>query len=835
MVNTTKETAARLVGGKFVGSGSADIDSRIQTLKQNVDATLNSKLDVQEFNRFLQSYQADPPSIPTDGSGATNIVDNGDGTATIGSLVVPVIDSATGKLTGAGLQSVPIAVGGRTYNVVDFGADPTGEKDCTQIVQTLVDRAHDEGGGAVYFPGGRFRLSFPFIHMRGKVTAYGSGIGSTYILVDTHTNENFEETGVFHTGTYNHVESNRDAYRIGIHNMTILKTYTDGKVMLGANGEFQHVGVEYMNPNIWGICFNTFLGTGPADPDAVHQVSNLEIWDMAGGIAYLGLDDQGIQTYNVRIRRTLKQAALVGKPFEHPEAYEVNPNNAAKPYRRTGAADNKFFGLDASGGNLGKGGYAGVEVYTSQCKFFACTSWYSKRYRSGAEFQTDGVTPVSGDVESIWNLKATTSASETPGAVNDKADGFRFTRDGAGWYITGMRNMFVGCTAQENGGHGFVLVGGMAQLQACIGESSGYYDTSNDAAKPSEAANFLITNWSWDTALDNCRAHNAYVREQAAKYGYYIQDWCNNLRLQMSFSYNMPFKKDKPTETWDVRLPDSPGENVVIEVNSIYVSTLARDQPKTPAAEFLTPSEIPGLFAAWDFSDKSSTTASAGRVSAVTATGKADQAAFTLTQADATKQPWVSAINGRTALKVHNSPANEFLQTTAGIGTIPAATGYTIAMVATVNSKDNGQYLWSSAGGGSTAPVSITVTEMMGLRGNTGGGSAGTTVKSVDAAIRQFAPHVIILTVTSGTTDNAGNTVTPGLTLYVDGQKYNEVVGTAGTISDFNGSKYATVGAYYGGTSAADATIGETAIFSGVLNPNHIKSLTAHLQGKWAK
>ena len=831
MATALQETAARLVGGKFTGNASRDIDKRIQATRDALQLSINAKLDKAEFDQFLAGFES-----PAPGGGSVDIQPNGDGTANIGNLLVPIIDPETGLLTGAGLQSVPIgARGGSTYDVCDpeFGADPTGKNDSTAAIQKAQDKAYADGGGTVYLRAGRYRVSFPFIEAGGRVTFMGDGLGSTYILADTSKTSSFPETGVFHTGSYAEPKTKRDTYRVGIHNLTILKTSeTTGEPFVGADGEFQHAAVEHMNPNIWGVCFHTYLGEGPADPDAVHQVSNVEIWDMAGGIAYLGLDDQGIQTYNVRIRRALKQTALIGKPYDHPKAYDVNPKDGTKPYRRTGAADNKFVGLDASGGNLSQKGYAGVEIYTSQCKFFSSTSWYNKRYIAGNEKRADGVTPVSGDDVSIYNLKATTTETKVPGAVNDKVDDFRFAKDGAGWYVVGLRNMFIGCTAQENGGHGFVVVGAMTQISACIGESSGYFDTSNGLAKPGESANFLFTNWSWSTGAHNMRAHNAYKREQAAKYGFYFQDYVNNIRAEMSFSYNMPFKVGTAGETWDVRVPGSPGENLKIEVNSFYLSTLARDQPKTPAAEMMIPTEIPGLLAAWDFSEKSAITAANGRVSAVTATGKEQQANFTLKQADPAKQPWVSSMGGRQAIKTH-SAGPEFLQSIDGIGTIPAATGYTIAVVAAINSKVNGQYLWSGAGGGSANATSIYITELLGVRVNSNGGSKGTTVKSADKALTQWAPAVIVMTATTGTKDSDGATIPAGVTAYVNGDKYTEIVNTPGSINDFDGTKYATIGAYYGGTGAADAAIGEAAIFSGVLSEKKIASLTEYLKAKW--
>lgn len=132
----------------------------------------------------------------------------------------------------------------------------------------------------------------------------------------------------------------------------------------------------------------------------------------------LGRDDQGIQFYNIRIRRCLRQGLLVGKPSDHPEMLVQLPGRSSLGVPGgPGGADNKFFGADVSSANLSKGGYAGIEIHTSQAKFFSSTSWYSKRYEA---------------VDRIYDR-------------TDRTD----QKDGAGWFVKGTKNMLFGCTAQE--------------------------------------------------------------------------------------------------------------------------------------------------------------------------------------------------------------------------------------------------------------------------------------------------------------------------------------------------------------------------------------------------
>lgn len=730
-----------------------------------------------------------------------------------------------GTLSDASLNTVKRMNYGRTFNVCspEFGADPTGVKDSTTAIQMAVDKAASmPGGGVVVIPGGEFRIAPPFVELKGYVAIRGEGIGSTHIFIDSSKiNSSTVENGAFHTGTYDHAVLDKNRYRISIKDLSIHTTMPDGSILRGADGQYQHIGKEFMNSKAWGIVFNTYLGEGPADPDAVHTLKDIEIWDTAGGVALLGLDDQGCKISDIRVRRTMKQGLVVGKPFEHPEAYETNPNDASKPYRRTGAADNKFHRIDISGANQAAGNFEGIGVYTSQCMFTQCTSWYHQRHEAGNTVgaNTPGVAPT-GDEQSIWNLKANTE-SAIAGQVNLKTDSFRFTRGGAGWYVSGTRNEFSNCTSQETGGHGWVCIGALCTYDSCRGESPSYYGSVYTNAKTSEAAGFLVTNWSWGTKFSGCIVQNAYKREQAAYVGFYFQDYPSRLRVRDCVTQNMPFINgvDLSGGERDCVMPPNPGEEVVLEVNKQFLSTLDRDKKGglAPAAAAVIPSEIGSVMAHWDFSDASKLTVSGGRVSAVAMeSGSATDG--TLVQADAAKQPWVTALGGRSAIKVKNAET-DFLQAPS-LGTAPIGGGWSVAMVVAMNSSINGQYLFSSIGAGAVKPASITITEMLGIRANSNGSSAGYTAKSPDKVLTKFVPSVIVMTANSA-----------GVNVWVDSVKSSETPTSAGTTADLSGK--ATIGAYYGGTSGADASIGEVVAFSKELSDAEVAGLTAYLKSKW--
>lgn len=45
---------------------------------------------------------------------------------------------------------------GQEFNILDYGANPDGVTLCTKEIQTAIDAAHDQGGGRVIIPAGRF-------------------------------------------------------------------------------------------------------------------------------------------------------------------------------------------------------------------------------------------------------------------------------------------------------------------------------------------------------------------------------------------------------------------------------------------------------------------------------------------------------------------------------------------------------------------------------------------------------------------------------------------------------------------------------------------------------
>ena len=62
-----------------------------------------------------------------------------------------------------------------TYNVLDYGADPTGNLDNTRLFQTLIDRIGNQGGGTLYIPEGIYKIKSTLTVMKG-VTIRGDWV-----------------------------------------------------------------------------------------------------------------------------------------------------------------------------------------------------------------------------------------------------------------------------------------------------------------------------------------------------------------------------------------------------------------------------------------------------------------------------------------------------------------------------------------------------------------------------------------------------------------------------------------------------------------------------------
>lgn len=398
--------------------------------------------------------------------------------------------------------------------VTEFNADPTGAVDSTAAINRAIQHAAEMGGGTVHLPAGSYKVSYPYIELLGSVHLQGSGRESTTLYVDA-TVPSPVKTGVIHAGNYD--EPRRGA----------------GNILCGVSDLFIKAGhprrthTDNIPDNVGGIVFHTELGANPPEPDCSHRIENVVIWDMAYGIALFGLDDQACQVRNVRIRRTREFGVCVGKPLEHVRA-KVDGK------RETGAGDNILDSVDVSGANIADGGFAGIECYTTNTTFTACKSWYNRRSNSGVE----------GTAGSIWDTKGT--KADHPHAA---------TKNGAGFYVHGGRNIFTGCTAQENGGHGFAIVGTANQLVSCRSASSSWWDTSNKA--PNSAADFFIASWAWGTVMNGNIAQSEYGEKTGAKYGFFFESWGHDIIARGNAAVAQP----------TALKAGSMGKNVIIEVN----------------------------------------------------------------------------------------------------------------------------------------------------------------------------------------------------------------------------------------------------------------------------
>ena len=436
------------------------------------------------------------------------------------------------RLTALENVQVPAAQpkSARSVNVLDapYRADPTGAQDSTKAIQDAVDAVAALGGGAVFIPGGIYKVSYPFIQLKGFVQVYGEGTATQ--IVATTDKTIVKKTGVFHTGTYEERLQDPTCLRFGVSNLMIRSRKS---------------GIQHQQwiPNLCGICFNTDLGKDPADPDAVPTLNFLEIWGMETGAAIIGIDDQAMKVFSLKTRHCGQSGLLVGKPAGHPEG-------------TGGAADNKFFGADIGGSNQSKSGYAGIEVWTSQTKFSLSTSWYTHRAAPFAD---------------LYALPTGSTAGQDVAAGAPSTANRRNQKDGAGWYIRATKCAFVECEAQENGGHGFIVAYGDNVLSECRAESSSYKGTVTAPAKINEASDFYVLNEGTDgTVLNACTSRSARKADGGARWSYYVETWFKGLAIVNCVS------RDVATPSgWTgvpVRTRSPQGDDVFIQVNN-YMST----------------------------------------------------------------------------------------------------------------------------------------------------------------------------------------------------------------------------------------------------------------------
>ncbi len=91
-----------------------------------------------------------------------------------------------------GEKSLPsfAVTGENVYNVVDYGADPTGDTDSTAAIQAAIDDAGINGGGVVYMPEGTFTITYSSgkdysLRMdKSGVVLKGAGAGKTFLYLN---------------------------------------------------------------------------------------------------------------------------------------------------------------------------------------------------------------------------------------------------------------------------------------------------------------------------------------------------------------------------------------------------------------------------------------------------------------------------------------------------------------------------------------------------------------------------------------------------------------------------------------------------------------------------
>lgn len=80
-----------------------------------------------------------------------------------------------------GEQAIPDAPAGPRFDVLAYGADPTGKTDSTAAIQQAIDAAAAAGGGLVWLPAGRYRCDAVLSIERSGIVLRGAGPEMTFV------------------------------------------------------------------------------------------------------------------------------------------------------------------------------------------------------------------------------------------------------------------------------------------------------------------------------------------------------------------------------------------------------------------------------------------------------------------------------------------------------------------------------------------------------------------------------------------------------------------------------------------------------------------------------
>lgn len=352
-----------------------------------------------------------------------------------------------------------------------YSADKTGASDARAAIQQAIDDAAAAGGGVVYCPAGNYMINYSsdagYVGLGG-----GLQLKSSVIL----QGEGFA-TKLFGAGSWL-----TEAGIVGIGNFTTTRAVRQAQVrdilIKGSSGSDVH---ETPISNISGILFNSAGITG--EPDAVHRITNIWIWDTDRALVFMGNDDQAIVATTIRTRWSLRQGVLLGREDGS-----------------GGGPDNYLSMVDVSSANRGGGTYAGFEIYAGNVHMVSCKAWYCKR-----------------------------STAFQPGHAY---------KDGAGFYLGATRIFGSNIEAQDNGGHGIILRYGSISIANAVCDSNSYYDSISGAALVNECYGVLIGAGVSSATIAGLNSFNRSPSHRDQRYGISIDSGSRNLNISGTTSEN---------------------------------------------------------------------------------------------------------------------------------------------------------------------------------------------------------------------------------------------------------------------------------------------------------
>lgn len=325
-------------------------------------------------------------------------------------------------------------INGAEFNVLDYGADPSGVADSTAAIQAAIDAAH---GSTVYIPSGIYKTTNQ-INLHPSVTLLGEG----YPFPVSAYNPTQQYTGTvlnkLHNGSCIVVQGTVDnSESAGINGITIisnLSTYPTGDGI-----RIDRVSAYFIeNCNIWSCGGNGFtIGVSTGDVTGNNTLRNCYV-NNCGGSAYY-----------------VRSKWFLGSNIKSDGCdwglYSNNsPESCIENFHFEGMTEGGVHFVNSNGNSVLKRGFISLTNNT------ALYGVYAGNIAGNGSFVFDSVHIIADTAASVSNVGFTLpSATWETKITNCQIEGWKVAIANSGSYNSFVANSFVDCVLpmQEQGAY----------------------------------------------------------------------------------------------------------------------------------------------------------------------------------------------------------------------------------------------------------------------------------------------------------------------------------------------------------------------------------------------